>query len=362
MKRGTNQLLDEVVIRGVRLRNRIAVSPMCQYSAADGMANDWHLVHLGSRAAGGAGLVIVEATAVTPTGRITPGDLGLWSDDQIEPLARIARFIESMGAVPGIQIAHAGRKASCRPPWEGGNAIRSATEGGWPVVSASAIPFHADGLVPQSLSESEVHDVISAFGEAARRSSQAGYNVIELHAAHGYLIDQFLSPLSNKRTDSYGGSLANRMRFLLETVHAVRAVIPKETALFTRISATDWVDGGWTIDDSVVLGTALREAGVDLIDTSSGGVIPNVKIPAGLNYQVGLASEIRSRAGIMTGAVGVIVEPGQANEIISSGAADIVLIGREMLREPYWPLKAQTALGQEPAWPRQYGYAVRRKK
>lgn len=356
------RLLDSLEIRGVSLHNRIAVSPMCQYSAIDGLADDWHLVHLGSRAVGGAGLVIVEATAVTPEGRITLGDLGLWNDSQIEPLSRIARFVERMGAVPGIQLAHAGRKASCRPPWEGGSPIRTASEGGWPVVSASPIPFHTDGLVPRSLGESEIRDVVAAFAKAAWRSVQAGFRVIELHAAHGYLIDQFLSPLSNQRTDAYGGTLANRVRFLLEIVGAVREVMPKESALFTRVSATDWVEGGWTIDDSVVLGKTLREANVDLIDASSGGVIPNVKIPAGLNYQVGLAEEIRRRAGIMTGAVGLIVEPEQANHIITSGAADLVLIGREMLREPYWAIKAQTALGQEPVWPIQYGYAVRRKK
>jgi 2,4-dienoyl-CoA reductase-like NADH-dependent reductase (Old Yellow Enzyme family) len=358
---GNSDLLSPLTIRGVTLRNRIAVSPMCQYSAVEGMANDWHLVHLGSRAAGGAGLVIVEATAVTPQGRITPHDLGLWEDQQIAPLSRIARFLREMGAVAGIQIAHAGRKASCRRPWEGGAAISSAADGGWPVVSASPLPFHADGLVPHPLDEMGIKEVIAAFADAARRASRAGFTVIELHAAHGYLINQFLSPLSNKRTDGYGGSLENRMRLLLEIVTAVRATVPVETALFVRISATDWVEGGWSIEDSIVLATALQKLGVDLIDASSGGAIPNVKIPSGVSYQVGFAADIRKRAGIMTGAVGVIVDPQQANEVVTSGAADLVVVGREMLREPYWALKAQIALGQEPSWPTQYGYAVRRR-
>jgi 2,4-dienoyl-CoA reductase (NADPH2) len=359
-KISNDRLLSPLTIRGVTLRNRIAVSPMCQFCAADGLADDWHLVHLGSRAVGGAGLVLTEAVAVTPAGRITPRDLGLWDDRHIEPLARIACFLDRMGAAAGIQLAHAGRKASSRPPWEGGGSLNTPEQGGWPVVSASAIPFAEDRPVPRALDESGIEDVTSAFVGAARRAVQAGFKVVELHAAHGYLLNQFLSPLSNKRTDAYGGSPENRMRLLLEVAAGVRQALSDEAALFVRISATDWVEGGWDIEQSVVLASALRQLGVDLIDTSSGGAIPNVKVPAGPGYQVPFAAEIRKRAGIMTGAVGLITEPRQANEIITSGAADLVFLAREMLREPYWALKAQAELGQEPSWPVQYSYAVRR--
>ena len=353
-------LLSPLTIRGVTLRNRIAVSPMCQFCAADGLADDWHLVHLGSRAVGGAGLVLTEAVAVTPAGRITPRDLGLWDDRHIEPLARIACFLDRMGAATGIQLAHAGRKASSRPPWEGGGSLNTPEQGGWPVVGASAIPFAEDRPVPRALDESGIEDVTSAFVGAARRAVQAGFKVVELHAAHGYLFHQFLSPLSNRRTDGFGGSLENRMRLLVKVATAVRQALPGEVPLFVRISATDWVEGGWDIEESVVLASALRQLGVDLIDTSSGGAIPNVRVPAGPGYQVPFAAEIRKRAGIMTGAVGLITEPRQANEIITSGAADLVFLAREMLREPYWALKAQAELGQEPSWPVQYSYAVRR--
>jgi len=353
-------LLSPLTIRGVTLRNRIAVSPMCQFCAADGLADDWHLVHLGSRAVGGAGLVLTEAVAVTPTGRISPRDLGLWDDRHIEPLARIARFLDRMGAAAGIQLAHAGRKASSPPPWEGGGSLNTPEQGGWPVVSASAIPFAEDRPVPRALDESGIEDVTGAFVSAARRAVRAGFKVVELHAAHGYLFHQFLSPLSNRRTDGFGGSLENRMRLLVKVATAVRQALPGEVPLFVRISATDWVEGGWDIEQSVVLASALRQLGVDLIDTSSGGAIPNAKVPAGPGYQIPFAAEIRKRAGIMTGAVGLITEPHQANEIITSGAADLVLLAREMLREPYWALKAQAALDQEPSWPVQYSYAVRR--
>lgn len=353
-------LLSPLVIRGVTFRNRIVVSPMCQFCADDGLADDWHLVHLGSRAVGGAGLVLTEAVAVTPAGRITPRDLGLWDDRHIEPLARIARFLDRMGAVTGIQLAHAGRKASSRPPWEGGGSLNTPEQGGWPVVSASAIPFAEDRPVPRALDESGIEDVASAFVSAARRAVRAGFKVVELHAAHGYLFHQFLSPLSNRRTDGFGGGLENRMRLLVKVGTAVREALPREVPLFVRISATDWIEGGWDIEQSVVLAGALRQLGVDLIDTSSGGAIPNVKVPAGPGYQVPFAAEIRKRAGIMTGAVGLITEPHQANEIITSGAADLVLLAREMLREPYWALKAQATLDQDPNWPMQYGYAVRR--
>lgn len=354
-------LLSPLTIRGVTLRNRIAVSPMCEYCAIDGLADDWHLVHLGSRAVGGAGLVITEATAVTPEGRISSADLGIWDDRHIEPLARIARFLKRMGATSGIQLAHAGRKASSRPPTAGGGSLNTPEEGGWPVVSASPIPFTDDWPVPRALDQAGIVEVTSAFVNAARRAVQAGFQIIELHSAHGYLFHQFLSPLSNKRTDKYGGSLENRMRFLLEVTSAVREVIPDEMPLFVRISATDWVKGGWDLEQSVALASALRGVGVDLIDTSSGGAVPNIAIPLQPGYQVPLAAEIRKRAAIMTGAVGLITEPHQANEIITSGAADLVLLAREMLREPYWALKAQATLGHEPDWPIQYGYAVRKR-
>jgi len=355
-------LLSPLVIRGVTLKNRIAVSPMCQYSAVDGLADDWHLVHLGSRAVGGAGLVITEATAVTPEGRISPADLGLWNDGQIEPLARVARFLHRMGAVAGIQLAHAGRKAGTRPPWEGGAPLKTPEKGGWTPVGPSPIPFAEGYLVPRPLDETGIRGVTAAFVASGRRAIQAGFRVIELHAAHGYLLHQFLSPLSNRRTDAYGGSLENRMRLPLEVAAALREALPGEVTLFVRISATDWVEGGWDLRQSVALAKALRPLGVDLIDTSSGALVPDAKIPVARNFQVPFAAAIRKEAGILTGAVGRITDADQAAEIISSGAADLVLIGREMLREPYWALKAEHALDREPGWPLQYGYAVRTPK
>ena len=355
-------LLSPLTIRGETFRNRIAVSPMCQYCAVDGMADDWHLVHLGSRAVGGAGLVIVEASAVVPEGRITPGDMGIWSDDHVEPLARIARFVHRMGAVAGIQLAHAGRKASCDLPWKGGAGLMTPEQGGWTVVAPSVIPFDAGNPVPIALDEAGIDGVVAAFVAATKRAIAGGFRVIELHAAHGYLLHEFLSPLSNRRTDQYGGSLANRMRLLLRVAREVRAAMPEAMPLFVRISATDWAEGGWDLDQSVELAKALCPLGVDLIDASSGALVPHAKIPVGKNYQVPFAAEIRRRAGIMTGAVGMITEAEQANEIITSGAADLVLIARELLREPYWALKAEQALNQDPSWPTQYGYAVRRHK
>jgi 2,4-dienoyl-CoA reductase-like NADH-dependent reductase (Old Yellow Enzyme family) len=354
-------LLSPLTIRGVTVHNRIVVSPMCQYCAVDGLADDWHLVHLGGRAVGGAGLVFTEATAVTREGRIAPGDLGIWGDGHIEPLARIARFIHRMGAVAGIQLAHAGRKASCQPPWEGGASLKTAEQGGWPVIGPSSIPFDEGDPVPRSLDEAGIREVVDAFAAAGRRSIRAGFKVIELHAAHGYLLHQFLSPLSNRRTDLYGGSLENRMRLTLETAAELRRVLPDDVPLFVRISATDWVEGGWDLPQSVALAQKLRPLGVDLIDASSGALIPRVRIPVGRNYQVPFAAAIRNEAGIMTGAVGLITEADQANEIITSGSADVVFLAREMLREPYWSLKAQQALNQDPSWPVQYGYAVRRR-
>jgi 2,4-dienoyl-CoA reductase (NADPH2) len=353
-------LLSPLALRGVTLRNRIGVSPMCQYSASDGYPDDWHLVHLGSRAVGGAGLVIAEATAVTPHGRISPGDTGIWSDAHIAPWARIARFLERMGATSAIQLAHAGRKASCRPPWEGGTSLAPA-EGAWPTIAPSPLPFAPGDPVPQALDEAGIATIQDAFATATRRAVEAGFQVIELHAAHGYLLHEFLSPLANQRTDRYGGSLENRMRLVLETITAMRRVMPDSMPLFVRISATDWVDGGWDLAQSIALARAVAPLGVDMIDCSSGGIVPKAKIPVGQNYQVPFAEAIRDEVGVATAAVGMITEPQQANEIITSGAADLVLLAREMLREPYWALKAQQALNQEPSWPTPYGYVVRRR-
>ena len=353
-------LLTPLTIRGVTFRNRIVVSPMCQYCAADGMADDWHLVHLGSRAVGGAGLVFVEATAVAPEGRITPGCLGIWSDAHAEPLTRIAAFLTRMGAVPAIQLAHAGRKASCRVPWEGGGQL-ALDAGGWRTLAPSAVPFAETDRPPTAIDEAGIRNVIDQFRAAAVRAVKAGFRVIELHSAHGYLMHEFLSPLSNRRTDRYGGSLENRLRIVLETAAALREVVPSELPLFVRISATDWVEGGWDLPQSVALAKALKPLGVDLIDCSSGALVPTAKIPVGKGYQVPFADTIREQAGVMTGAVGLITEAHQANEVVTSGSADFVFIAREMMREPYWALKAQQALNQEPLWPTQYGYAVKRR-
>lgn len=354
-------LLSPLTMRGVRLRNRIAVSPMCQYSAREGLAGDWHLVHLGSRAAGGAGLVMVEASAVTRDGRITPGDMGIWSEAHVEPLARIARFVHSQGAVAGIQLAHAGRKASCDVPWTGGASLKDSGEGGWPVVGPSAIPFRDGDPVPIALDHAGIEAVVDAFEAAAHRAVQAGFKIIEVHSAHGYLLHEFLSPLSNRRSDDYGGSLENRMRLLLRVAGRVRAAVPEELPVWVRISATDWVEGGWDIGQSVELARRLRGIGVDLIDVSSGGAVSNARVPNDKGYQVPFARRIRREVGIPTGAVGLISEPHHANDIVAGGDADVVLLGREFLREPYWALKAQQALGAEPAWPVQYGYAVLRR-
>jgi 2,4-dienoyl-CoA reductase-like NADH-dependent reductase (Old Yellow Enzyme family) len=354
-------LLSPLTIRGVTFRNRIVMSPMCQYCATEGMADDWHLVHLGSRAVGGAALIFVEATAVSRDGRISPGDMGIWDDRHVEPLARIARFVQSQGAVPGIQLAHAGRKASCDVPWNGGARLRTPEQGGWTVVAPSPIPFNDDDPPPMPLDEAGIDGVVAAFEAAARRALAAGFRVLEIHAAHGYLLHEFLSPLSNHRTDQYGGSLENRMRPLLRVAESLRRHMPRELPLFVRISATDWVEGGWDVEQSVVLAGHLRELGVDLIDVSSGALVPRARIPVGKGYQVPFARRIRDEAGIRTGAVGLITEPHHADEIITGGDADLVFLAREMLREPYWALKAQHELGAEPAWPTQYGYAVKRR-
>jgi 2,4-dienoyl-CoA reductase (NADPH2) len=353
-------LLSPLTIRDVTFRNRIAVSPMCQYCAVDGQADDWHLVHLGSRAVGGAGLVMTEATAVTPAGRITPGDLGIWSDDHVPMLARIAAFTKRMGATSGIQLAHAGRKGSCRVPQEGGAQLPIA-DGGWENIAPSAIPFNASDRPPRELDANGIREVKEAFRTATLRAVTAGFDVIELHAAHGYLLHEFLSPLSNQRTDQYGGSLENRIRLVLEVADETRRTISETMPLFVRISATDWYEGGWDLPQSIELARALKPLGVDLIDASSGALVPQATVPVGRNYQVPFAAAIRDEAKIMTGAVGLITDAHQASEIITSGAADIVLLAREMLREPYWAIKAQQALEQEPSWPKQYGYAVKRR-
>jgi 2,4-dienoyl-CoA reductase-like NADH-dependent reductase (Old Yellow Enzyme family) len=334
---------------------------MCQYSSHEGMATDWHLVHLGSRAVGGVGLVMVEATAVTREGRITPSDMGIWDDRHVEPLARIARFVQSQGAVAGIQLAHAGRKASCDVPWNGGQSLKTPQQGGWTVLGPSAVPFREGDPVPEALDEAGIDGVVSAFETAAQRALAAGFQVIEIHSAHGYLLHEFLSPLSNHRTDRYGVSMENRMRLLLRVAHRIRAIMPEALPLFVRISATDWVDGGWDVEQSVVLAGFLRDIGVDLVDVSSGAIVPGVKIPVAPGYQVPFARRIRREAGIRTGAVGMITGPEQARAIISSGDADLVLLGRELLREPYWALKAQEQTGAQPLWPTPYGYAVRRR-
>ncbi len=349
-----SHLFEPLTLRSISLPNRIAVSPMCQYSSVDGFANDWHLVHYGSRASGGAGLVLTEAAAVTPQGRISSQDLGIWNDDHIEFLTRIVRFISQRGSVAGIQLAHAGRKASTPPPWENRSVTLTEAEGGWPIVAPSAIPFDAGCIIPTALNEDEIKDIATAFVEAARRSLLAGFQVVEIHAAHGYLLHQFLSPLSNQRTDHYGGSFEKRTRLLKDIVQAVRTVWPENLPLLVRISATDWVSGGWDLEQSVELVRQLLPLGVDLIDCSSGGSDPHARIPLGPGYQTGFSEQIRRQTGSRTGAVGLITAPAQADHIVRSGQADLVLLARELLRDPYWPLKAARDLGQPRQWPAQY--------
>jgi len=347
-------LFDPLVIQDVTFANRVFVSPMCEYSSTDGYATDWHLVHLGSRAVGGAGLVLTEATAVLPEGRISPQDLGIWSDDHIEPLARIVRFIHEQGSVAGMQLAHAGRKASTYRPWDGNGAILEK-DGGWnDVVAPSALRFTDSYPMPKELSIDAIKNITSAFAAAARRACEAGFRVIEIHAAHGYLLHEFLSPLSNHRADAYGGSFENRTRLLRETVAAVRKSWPERAPLFVRISATDWVEGGWDIEQSVELARQLKELGVDLMDCSSGGNVPRAQIPVGPGYQTAFADQIRREAKILTGAVGMITSPIQAEQIVTTGQADAVIIAREFLRDPYWPLRAARELGQPISWPVQY--------
>ena len=350
-------LFSPLKIRSLVLKNRIVVSPMCQYSCIDGLANDWHLVHLGSRAVGGAGLIIMEATAVLPEGRISPYDLGLWNDQQIQPLKRITDFITQQNCVPGIQLAHAGRKASITQPWAGDHLI-PIQEGGWQTVAPSAIPFSEKTAIPIALTIAQINEIVAAFKATTIRALAAGFKVIEIHAAHGYLINQFLSPLCNQRTDEYGGSFENRIRFLLQIIDAVRSEWSNDLPLFIRISATDWVAEGWGIEDSIRLAEIVKNRGVDLIDCSSGGAIPNVKIPAKPNYQVPFAAVVR-KTGVLTGAVGIIISAQQAEDILQNQEADLVFMARELLRNPYFPLQAAQQLGDNVAWALQYERAKR---
>ncbi|MBE1159763.1 NADH:flavin oxidoreductase/NADH oxidase [Dyella acidiphila] len=347
------KLFEPYQQRSISLRNRIVVSPMCQYSATDGVPDHWHLVHLGSRAVGGAGAVISEATAVSPEGRISAQDTGIWNEAQLEAWKPITAFIAAHGAVPGVQLAHAGRKASVWRPWEGGGSL-PADQGAWQTVAPSALPFEHDWHVPQGLDAEGIRKVIADFRAAAVRALQAGFKLIELHGAHGYLLHQFLSPLSNQRTDAYGGSFENRTRLLREVIVAVREVWPAELPLWLRISATDWSEGGWDIDESVRLAGELQALGVDLVDVSSGGLVPHVKIPVGPGYQVPFAARIRQETGMATGAVGLITEPAQADGIIAGGAAEVVLIARASLRDPYFPRRAAQELGASIVAPEQY--------
>jgi len=347
-------LFDPLTIRSQTFANRVFVSPMCEYSSEDGFANDWHLVHLGSRAVGGAGLVLTEATAVTTEGRISPQDLGIWKDDHLDFLSRIARFINEQGSIAGMQLAHAGRKASTYRPWSGNGEVPAA-EGGWSeVLAPSGVRFADSYPMPQELTLDGIGRVTAAFADAARRAHHAGFRVIELHAAHGYLLHEFLSPLSNQRADQYGGSFDNRTRLVREIVTAVRRVWPEQQPLFVRISATDWIDGAWDIEQSVELARQLEPLGVDFIDCSSGGNAAQAKIPVGPGYQAPFAGRIRREAGILTGAVGLITEPSQAEQIVASGQADAVMLARELLRDPYFPMRAARELGQDITWPAQY--------
>jgi 2,4-dienoyl-CoA reductase-like NADH-dependent reductase (Old Yellow Enzyme family) len=346
-------LFDTYTIRAVTFRNRIFVSPMCQYSSEDGLPNNWHLVHLGSRAVGGAGLVMVEASGVSPTGRITSWDSGIWSQQHADAFRRIAAFIESNGAVSGIQLAHAGRKASTDVPWRGGHVFRDGPNS-WQTVAPSPIPFREGEPDPHELTAGEIDVIVEQFVRSTELALDAGFHVVELHMAHGYLLHEFLSPLSNMRTDAYGGSLENRMRFPLRVAERVRQTWPDHLPLFVRISASDWAEGGWDLPQSIEFAKRLRDLGVDLIDCSSGGAVPGAKIELGPGYQVPFARAIRAEAGVATSAVGLITEAPQADEIIRSGSADAVLLARELLRDPYWPLRAARILGVDVPWPDQY--------
>ncbi len=349
-------LFQPLTIRNTKIKNRIALSPMCQYSATDGFANDWHLVHYGSRAAGGAGLIIVEATAVCAEGRISPGDLGLWKDEHIDFLKRITSFIETQGAVPCIQLAHAGRKASHHVPWKGGKSL-TQDEGAWQTFAPSAIPFIDAEPSPKEMTLNEIEQCINNFASAAKRAIDAGFKAIEIHAAHGYLLNEFLSPLSNKRNDIYGGSFENRTRLLLQVVEVTRKTIGEDMPLLVRISATDWVADGWTAEDSVNLALLLKNAGVDMIDCSSGGNSSLQKIPVGPLYQVDFAAQIKKASGILTGAVGMITTANEAEQVLKDKKADIVLLARQFLRNPYFPLHAAKLSEDDVDWPKQYARA-----
>ncbi|MBB4919299.1 NADH:flavin oxidoreductase/NADH oxidase [Streptosporangium saharense] len=362
-------LFDPITLRSLTIPNRVWMAPMCQYSAATdgpetGVPHDWHLSHLGARAVGGAGLILTEATAVSPEGRISPADLGLWNDRQERAFARITRFLGEHGTVPGIQLAHAGRKASTDRPWRGGGPV-GATGGGWQPVGPSPVPFAEGYPVPKELTREEIRRVVDDFAQAARRALRAGFQVVEVHGAHGYLIGEFLSSHSNRRTDDYGGPFENRVRLALEVVEAVRSVWPEELPVFFRVSATDWLTEnpedereGWTADETVLLAKELLSRGVDLLDTSTGGNAPGVRIPLGPGYQVPFAARVRTETGMPVGAVGLITEPHQAEEIVASGQADAVLLGRELLRDPHWPHRAARELAASAPWPDQYRHAV----
>lgn len=351
-------LFSSLKLRSIELKNRIAVSPMCMYSSCDGYSSNWHLVHLGSRAVGGAGLIISEATAVSPEGRITPDDLGIWKDEHIIGLSEIVQFLKEQGCTPGIQLAHAGRKASTSSPWKGGKLLLQE-EGGWTTVAPSPIPFFKENPAPAALDNSGLNKVINDFRDGAKRALSAGFEVVEIHAAHGYLLHEFLSPLSNKRTDAYGGSFVNRSRLLIQVITAVREVWPMEFPLLVRISVTDWIKGGWNETESVKLARLLKERDVDLIDCSSGGLDPNASIPIGKGYQVDFARKVKYEAGILTGAVGLITESTEAEDILRNAQADLIFFGRELLRNPYFPIEAARELGAEIQWPPQYERAKR---
>jgi 2,4-dienoyl-CoA reductase-like NADH-dependent reductase (Old Yellow Enzyme family) len=352
-----SKLFTPFRLRGLEFRNRVFVSPMCQYSSPGGLPTDWHFVHLGSRAVGGAGLVMTEASAVSPDGRISPDDAGIWSDAHAASWERIAHFVREQGACPAMQLAHAGRKASTQVPWAGSGPV-PASAGGWQPMGPSPIPFDSKSVAPREMTVGEIDAVVEEFAAAARRALVAGFEVVEIHSAHGYLLHEFLSPISNTRTDEYGGSLENRMRFTLRVARAVRDVIPSGTPLFVRLSVTDWVEHGWDLPQSIELSKRLKVAGADLIDCSSGANVADAKIPVGPGYQVPFAEAIRRDADIATGAVGMITAPEQAEEIIAGGKADVVLLAREMLRDPYWPLHAAKVLGDKVAPPKQYGRAL----
>lgn len=351
-------LFQPLTIRNIQLKNRIVVSPMCQYSATDGFANDWHLVHLGSRAVGGSGLIIMEATAVSPEGRISPGDLGIWKNEHIDFLKRITSFIETQGAVPAIQLAHAGRKASHHVPWKGNKAL-TPDEGAWQTVAPSAIPHTEGEPLPKAMTAEDIEKVKNYFSTATKRALQAGFKVVEIHAAHGYLLNEFMSPISNHRTDEYGGSFENRIRLLLEIVANTRNIIGEAMPLFVRISSTDWVAGGWDEEDSVQLAKILKDKGVDLIDCSSGGNSSEQKIPLVPMYQVQFAEKIKKEIGILTGAVGLITSAGEAEQILTNQQADLIILARQLLRDPYFPLHAAKELGDDIIWPVQYERAKR---